>query len=729
MTSTPPTVTCRSFGTLGLPGTTGNNTTLVPQSGSVIFGSPLNLSATTVVNQESGTLAGHFDTLFLDGTTKGNTIYGVIADNAGFTGSLSGGGYTPVTKQNSSQWILVGQQTYHGNTTISGGTLQLGNGTQDGVLDTTFPNGGLVNLSNNAALVYDLASGTTVAQYPINGAGSVTILAGGITSGTANTYSGATNIASGGSLTLASTASINSTSAITLGNASLLDVSQVPQPWPLNSGQTLKGTGSYLVSGTVNNATGSVILPGTLAASSAGTLTTGGLTLGGGTLSYEIGAGQDLINVTSSGGLNIGSATAINLFDSSGTNQYVLPGSFPLMDYNGALAGSTTNLTVGNPNPIDSYTFSTSSSVVYVNISGPSNVWTGNGSPFNWSVGGNWVGNMVPGNGASLGFFGAMGLSNTNDISNLSLSGIAFGTGAGAFNISGNSVQLSGAITNLGTATQTIGLGIQLTTGTQSIYATGGNIVLNGVLSDGGSGYGFHVNGPNAVVLGAANTYTSRTSVNSGTLSLANVNAVQNSTVSLASGGVLGFSPGITSPSVPALTGSGTVVLTTSAAEAVQLGVGATGLTSTFAGTMKGSGGLTKQGAGTFTLASAQTYGGPTVVSGGVLQVPAGLSGFGGNGTGWTLNSSNGTPPSVTSDVLQLTFSGGNSGRSAFYDLPVAVRGAFNASFVYQRAKRRQPGRRHRHRLAKRQRRHWRPRHWRQRIGLRRHHPQRGSPD
>ncbi len=211
---------------------------------------------------------------------------------------------------------------------------------------------------------------------------------------------------------------------------------------------------------------------------------------------------------------------------------------------------------------------------------------------------------MVPVNGATLGFFGTTGLSNTNDISNLSVNGIAFDTSAGAFNISGNSIQLGGAIVNTSTATQTIALGIQLTSGTQTMAATAGNIVLNGVLSDGGSGYGFHVTGPNAVVLGAANTYTGATTINSGTLTLANAQAVQYSTVAVGSSGALGFAPGITAPSVPGLTGAGNVVLTTSASEAVQMIVGATGVSSTFGGTMNGIGGLTKQGAGTFALTS-----------------------------------------------------------------------------------------------------------------------------
>jgi autotransporter-associated beta strand protein len=660
-----------SFAGLNLPGTTGNNTTLNATGASVVINGPVNNQITTI--------AGHFDTLFLGGTSLGNQINGVISDSS--AGTAVGAGDTRITANGSGQWILAAQEAYHGPTAVSGGTLQLGNGIQDGALYTNlaFTPANTVALSNNAAFVYNLSSNTTVANYVISGAGRMTVLAGMVTAGTANSYTGATTIAGGGTLALNAAGSINNTSLITLGNAALLDVSQVSQPWQLNSGQTLGGTGNYLVNGAISNATGSVIQPGTLAASSAGTLTTGGLTLNGGTLSYELGTGQDLINVTSNGGLNIANTTAINLFDSSGQNQFVLPGSYALMAYNGTLGGALGNLSVGNPSPIDAYSFSTSGSVVYVNITGPSNVWTGNaGAPFDWSVAGNWASLQAPVNGAGLGFAGTTGLTNINDISNLSVSVIAFNSGAGAFNLTGNSIQLSGAITNLGTASQTIGLGIQLTTGTQSFNATGGNIVLNGVISDGGAGYGFHVTGPNALILGAANTYTGATTVNSGTLTLANNQAVQYSTVSLGSSGSMTFVPGTTSPSVAALTGTGKVLLTTSASEAVQMGVGATGLSSTFGGNMRGIGGLVKQGSGTFTLTSPQTYGGATAVSGGVLQL-AGLSGFGGTGAGWTLNNS----PTVNSDVLQLTFNGANEARSAFNNQRVST-GAFYASFVYQ---------------------------------------------
>ena len=137
-------------------------------------------------------------------------------------------------------------------------------------------------------------------------------------------------------------------------------------------------------------------------------------------------------------------------------------------------------------------------------------------------------------------------------------------------------------------------------------------------------------------------------------------------------------------------------------------------LNSNFSGVVGGSGSLFKAGSGTLTLSGQNTFTGGTTVSSGLLiagstaslgagaatlsggtlrLVPSSgstvVSGFGGNGTGWTVNSNGITSTAITSNVLTLTDNGGNEARSAFYDTPVSFANGssgFTASYVYQAA-------------------------------------------
>ena len=103
-----------------------------------------------------------------------------------------------LTKLGPNTLTLTGSNRYTGVTTISGGTLQLGDGTagHDGIALTG-------NIVNNAALVYNL-NGNQSYSGTINGSGSVTKTGTGtLTLGADSAYSGPTVI-SGGTLKLSS---------------------------------------------------------------------------------------------------------------------------------------------------------------------------------------------------------------------------------------------------------------------------------------------------------------------------------------------------------------------------------------------------------------------------------------------------------------------------------------------------------------------------------------------
>lgn len=129
----------------------------------------------------------------LGGTNVGdNTMAPVFGNNGNGTFSL--------TKADAGKWILTGNNTYTGTTTISGGTLQIGNGSGTGAL-------GSGNVTNNAALIFN-RSDAYAAANAISGAGNLTQAGPGTTTLSGNnTYTGA-NIITAGTLQFSKTASL-----------------------------------------------------------------------------------------------------------------------------------------------------------------------------------------------------------------------------------------------------------------------------------------------------------------------------------------------------------------------------------------------------------------------------------------------------------------------------------------------------------------------------------------
>jgi autotransporter-associated beta strand protein len=585
-----------NFANMNLSPYGGDTTILNPTTASVTIG---------IVTPQAGA------TLDLDGTSTGNVINGAISD-------LDSSDVTSLIKSNSSVWTLNGANSYSGPTTISGGTLIINAGLGSGSYANT--------IANSGALVLNVSSPQMFGGV-ISGPGAFIQTGNGATTfNAANTYTGPTRILAG-SLVLGPSASIAASSVISLSDGTTLDVSALGTGFHLTSGQTLTGSGNYTVNGAMTANAGSFILPG--GAVSAGTLNIGNLTLGlGSGLKYVLGGNQDVINVGNSGGLSVGGAAGIGLYQADGASSFGTPGTYTLMNYIGSVGGFTSDLYVLNPSPSVTYTFAAAGGSLNVTIAAP-NEWNGGGNPtFVWSNSANWSSGQAPTNGHPIAFGGTLGLSSTNDMLGLNVSAMLFKPSASAFNLTGGGIQLSGAVTNSSTATQTISMNVGLIGGNQNIAAVAGNLVVNGVISDGGNAYGLNTTGSSgSVVLGAANTYSGATNVLSGSLSLAHPQALQNSTVNMA-GGALTFAAGITVQSLAGLTGTGNISLATAASQSVSLNIGGNGMSSTYNGVLSGLGGLVKQGAGTFTVTGSHNYSGATIVSGGILQLQsAGSSG------------------------------------------------------------------------------------------------------
>ncbi len=133
------------------------------------------------------------------------------------------------------------------------------------------------------------------------------------------------------------------------------------------------------------------------------------------------------------------------------------------------------------------------------------------------------------------------------------------------------------------------------------------------------TGGGVTKRGAGTLTLSAGNAYTGNSNVEAGTLMLANVNALVNSTAVL-SGGPLSFSA-ITSATLGGLSGSQNFTLQNTDGTAVALAAGNNGANTTYSGAMGGSGSLVKIGGGTLILSGTHTYTGTTSVNGGTLRV------------------------------------------------------------------------------------------------------------
>jgi autotransporter-associated beta strand protein len=219
----------------------------------------------------------------------------------------------------------------------------------------------------------------------------------------------------------------------------------------------------------------------------------------------------------------------------------------------------------------------------------------------------------------------------------------------------GRSTTVNGAISGAGGLAY-FGLGTNTLLGANTF---GGNITIsNGVLALGGSGqlgggasysgaiadngtlnYGSAAaqtlsgtvsgtgaliqNGSGQLTLSGSNTFTGATTVSSGTLSVANTLALQNSTLNF-NGGSVAFN-GITAVTLGGLNGAQNLSLLNQSSVAVTLTVGSNNATTTYSGVLSGAGSsLTKAGTGTLTLSGANSYNGTTTVSGGTLELPAG---------------------------------------------------------------------------------------------------------
>ena len=149
--------------------------------------------------------------------------------------------------------------------------------------------------------------------------------------------------------------------------------------------------------------------------------------------------------------------------------------------------------------------------------------------------------------------------------------------------------------------------------------SAGTTLRVSGNIGEQSAGKTLTLNGFGMLVLSGSDGYAGSTTVTAGTLKLSNSLALQNSTLT-PSGGTIAFDPAVATHAftLGGLSGGGNVALT-DGSNPVTLNVGNNNASTSYGGSLSGSGALTKVGTGSLTLVGANTYSGLTTVTLGAL--------------------------------------------------------------------------------------------------------------
>ncbi|MBR2572787.1 MAG: autotransporter-associated beta strand repeat-containing protein [Loktanella sp.] len=563
---------------------------------------------------------------------RANLTLGDASDRS-FSGEISG--VRNLNKQGAGTLTLTGFNTYSGATTISNGTLQVGNGGTTGTLGTG-------DVVNNATLRFDRSDDVTVSNV-ISGTGNLVKQgAGRLTLSGTNTYSGTTTI-NEGTLRIGDSSGLGSTAGGTIvADGATLELLSVVN---LNEAITLNGDG--------------VAGGGALRSIGGSTSTiSGAITLG------------SAARITSTGLIRFNAGSSI-----SGPNQNLTFDGGGAIDMFGTIATGSGSLTKEGTGTLRLYGNNTFTGDVFVNagtlqarsgaaIGDAALVQVASGADFSVSEA-ETIGNL-----SGAGFVSLSAELTLGDANDRSFSGVIreFGGARNLIKQGAGTLTLSGANTYTGTTTingGTLQIGAGGTTGS---LGTGGvvnnatlrfdrsdDVTVSNVIS--GTGNLFK-QGTGILTLSGENTYSGTTAIDAGTLRVTHADALGTNAggTVVADGATLELSGGITTSEPIMLNGAGVagggalrsaggvnrvtgaITLGSAARITATSNLGITG-TSTISGTNQnltldgggiinvngviatGSGTLTKEGTGTAILYANNTFTGDVFVNAGRLEL------------------------------------------------------------------------------------------------------------
>ena len=170
-----------------------------------------------------------------------------------------------LTKLGGGTLILTGTNTYEGSTTISEGTLQLGDGGTTGSIDHTSG----VSVADNASLAFNRSDNVTFSRV-VEGEGSLVQMGTGRTILTANNiYTGETRVESGALQIGGSAGNINHTSGVSVASGATFEFNRnndvVFNPAISGQGSVRQiGTGRTILTGESTHTGGTTVVSGTL---------------------------------------------------------------------------------------------------------------------------------------------------------------------------------------------------------------------------------------------------------------------------------------------------------------------------------------------------------------------------------------------------------------------------------------------------------------------------------
>jgi fibronectin-binding autotransporter adhesin len=581
-----------------------------------------------------------------------NTGGSTIDVNSGITltynGLIQDGTSNSFTKSGTGTLILTGGNLYTGQTVVNAGTLQLGNITSSGRF-------GLGSITNNGAIIFSRTTAFNVTN-DISGSGTFEQqnAIGAITLSGNNTYSGLTTVTAGtlnvGSATglgssaagtvVASGATLNINSGVSVGNEAL-SLTGIG-----NGGVgALTGTGTSSFGGLITLAGATTIganSGATFNITNAGSITGSGLALtlsgaGNGTIGSIIGTGAGTVTKSDAGVWTLSNANTYSGNTTISAGTLALSGS-------GSIASSASIITTGT---FDISGATTGASIMTMSGAGGVSLGSrnltltnGSGQTFSGVIS---DGGISGGTGGSFSLTGGnFTLSNQNvytgattisagilSVATIGNGGVAGNLGAATnaasnLRLDGGTLQYTGATASTDrNFTLTAGKTSSIDVTTNNLTITGASTATTGALTKLGAG---------TLTLGGTNLYTGATTISAGILSVAtigngggagNLGAATNAASNLVlDGGTLQYT---------GATASTDRNFTLTAAKTSSIDVTTNNLTISGASTAT-TGALTKLGAGTLTLGGTNLYTGATTISSGILSVATiGNGGVAGN--------------------------------------------------------------------------------------------------